>query len=150
MNRRLYGDLAAMIGPSLARQLPRLFSTAGTVPAIGIAVYVGLLADGSIDYVGSVYRPNDATGLASRLREHRARTRWRHVVIFPLDPATPAGTVRRLEGAVGRITRPRRNRRLPSAGVLVIVPSRSSGARRLRAGGPGTADPAAKTKSSIA
>jgi hypothetical protein len=135
MNRVLYGQLAAMMGSWLTKPMPRLFSTAGVVPAVGTAVYVGMRADRSVDYVGSVCRPKDATGLATRLREHRARERWRYVVVFPLDPATPSATVRILEGAVGRITRPTRNRRLPSAILLVGGAVRSARARRAAATG---------------
>src|SRR4051794_29832158 len=126
MTAALYRQLALMMGAALAQPMPRLFPTTGVVPAVGAAVYIGLGADRKVDYVGSVCRPRDPTGLASRLREHDARRRWKYVVVSPLRPDTAVATVHMFEGAVGRITRPSGNRRLPPAPLLVGSPRPSS------------------------
>jgi hypothetical protein len=118
VRRALYLDLARMMGDWLAKPMPRLYRPSGLVPAAGVAVYVGLRPDRSVDYVGSVFRPNDPSGLAARIREHQGVRKWAYIVVFPLVVTTPQDVVRRLEGTVGRITRPKRNRRLPSVPFL--------------------------------
>jgi hypothetical protein len=117
INRKMYEILAAMIGAHLDYQLPWRYDLSEELPTAEAAVYVGLSRSGAVEYVGSVHRPGSPHALNARLAEHYATERWASVVVFPIKPDTPGGTVRVLEGAVGEVVWPRQNRRLPKSGL---------------------------------
>jgi hypothetical protein len=70
-----------------------------------------------VQYVGSVWRPAQPRGVASRLsehlREHYKRLAWKTVWIVPLTVETPESVVRSVEACVGAELGPLGSSRLP-------------------------------------
>ena len=120
MSPATYHSLVNIAGEWALKALPhRLDIINGCAPSFSVAIYIAMNAVGDVDYVGSVVRPGNDHALRDRIREHlhdrRRATRWTHLYVIPLVPEIPAATVRHLEGEVGTILRPSRNRRLPRA-----------------------------------
>src|ERR1035441_6812306 len=85
----------------------------------GVGVYIAESHDGHVDYVGSVCRADDTTGIMARVAAHhvagdRAR-HWARLWVVVLADATPVTAVRRIEGRIGRVLSPRSNQRMPAA-----------------------------------
>lgn len=90
------------------------------IPSYPVAVYVAVGLSGEVLYVGSVCRPDDPAGVASRMEEHlrkldRLQT-WAQLYVVPLRADTPLTTVRRIEGRIGAHLAPVMNRALPRIG----------------------------------
>jgi hypothetical protein len=113
MKRGTYDKLAAIMEPWLAIPSPRRYRPA-QVPRASAAIYVALVGDGTVAYVGSVCRRADPGALAARLREHRAGDRWNWIVVFVLRDDSPTAVVLEFEGMVGRLLLPTQNRCLPN------------------------------------
>jgi hypothetical protein len=79
------------------------------------AVYLVSGWSGRILYVGST-----TAGVQARLSQHFANFRksldWSTVYVVPLVEDTPVTSVRRIEGRIGLVVKPERNKALPSVG----------------------------------
>jgi hypothetical protein len=109
--------------PYLIEEAERGARQANVIPGC-VGVYIACSGDQMALYVGSVYRPSDPLGIASRVSEHRrVRGRadaWVWLWVVELLPTSNEQSVRQVENRIGFHLSPLQNKALPTAQARVL------------------------------